>query len=207
MKKQLAILIGVLCLAANAMAEKGDWMVRLRAIDIQPEKKSETGSGVLAGVPADAITLNDKLAPEVDVSYFLTGNVALELILTVPQKHDVRLAGTGKIGEGKHLPPTLTVQYHFIPDGKFRPYLGAGINYTRFSGVSINASGLNFNLENSSWGPALQGGIDIELGKRTFLNFDVKKLYIRTDLLQAGARVSRLTLDPWLVGVGVGWKF
>lgn len=206
-KPMIAALLGCLLFSANAMAEKGDWLVRVRAIDIVPEHKSDAGTGVLAGIPADAITLNDKWAPEVDFSYFLTKNVALELILTVPQQHDVRLAGVGKIGTAKHLPPTLTVQYHFLPDEKYRPYVGAGINYTRFSGVNINAAGLSFDLDNSSWGGALQAGIDIAVGPKTFVNFDVKKLWIDTDLKQAGTTVSHLNLNPWVVGVGFGWKF
>jgi outer membrane protein len=131
------------------------------------------------------------------------------LILTYPQRHDVSLNGT-KIGTAKHLPPTLTVQYHFFPDGKFRPYLGAGINYTHFSDVNLNVPGVGqLDLGRSSWGGALQAGIDVEIGKNKFINFDVKKIYIGTDvkLAATGATVSHVRLDPVVLGVGFGWRF
>lgn len=203
----MGVFAGVLFIATQVCAEQGDWLVRVRAVNIQPENESEA-IGAL-GVPADAIALSDKLAPEVDFSYFVTRNIALELILTVPQRHDVSLSGTA-IGTAKHLPPTLTVQYHFTPDATFRPYLGAGINYTRFSGVDLNVTGVgSLDLEKDSWGGAFQAGFDVAVGKNTFLNFDIKKVYIETDLkLKAtGARVSKLTIDPLLVGIGFGWKF
>ena len=126
MKKYLypAFVFGVLTIGqSQAHADQGDWLVRIRALDIQPRNQSDPIPAL--GVPANAITLNNKWAPEIDLSYFLLNNIALELILTYPQRHDVSLNGA-KIGTAKHLPPTLTVQYHFIPDGKFRPYLGGG---------------------------------------------------------------------------------
>lgn len=202
----LAVLAGSMLLSPTAFAEKGDWLIRVRAINIQPDNKSDPGTGSLAGTAADAITLDNRLVPEVDFSYFLSKNLALELILIVPQKHDVRLNGAS-IGSVKHLPPTLTLQYHFMPDQKFRPYVGAGINYTRFSSVNI-ANG-TFNLEKDSWGGALQAGFDVEVGKDKFVNVDLKKLYISSDVINAstGAKNSHLTIDPWVVGVGFGWKF
>ena len=202
----LVVLAGSMLLSPTAFAERGDRLIRVRAINIQPDNKSDAGTGGLAGIAANAITLNTKLAPEVDFSYFLSKHLVLELILTVPQKHDVRLNGAS-IGSVKHLPPTLTLQYHFMPDQKFRPYVGAGINYTRFSSVNI-ANGA-FNLEKDSWGGALQAGLDVEVGKNTFVNVDVKKLYIESDLIRAstGVKESHLKIDPWVVGVGFGWKF
>lgn len=191
----------------QAQADQGDWLVRMRALDIQPRNQSD--SIPTLGVPANAITLNDKWAPEIDLSYFLMKNIALELILTYPQRHDVSLNGA-KIGTAKHLPPTLTVQYHFFPDGKFRPYLGAGINYTQFSDVNLSVPGVGqLDMGRSSWGGAFQAGIDVEVGKNKFINFDLKKIYIGTDvkLAATGITVSHIRLDPLVLGVGFGWKF
>lgn len=201
------VFFNVLTLMGQSQADQGDWLVRIRAIDIQPRNQSDPIPGL--GVPADAITLSDKLAPEIDLSYFLKKNIALELILTYPQEHDVSLNGV-KIGTAKHLPPTLTVQYHFIPDGKFRPYLGAGINYTHFSDVDLNVPGVGqLALEKDSWGGALQAGFDIEIHKNRFINFDVKKIYIGSDVKLAanGAKVSHIRLDPVVIGIGFGWRF
>ena len=196
MKKRLAILIGALCLATSALADKGDWLVRLRAIDIKPD----ASSGPVRGVDVD-----DKWAPEVDISYFITRNIALELILTYPQKHDVTLNGA-HIGSVKHLPPTLTLQYHFAPEAGFRPYVGAGVNYTRFSGVNLNAPP-RLDTENSSVGWALQAGFDVPIAKNMVFNVDVKKIKIETDLFTPVGYLTTLKIDPLIVGVGLGWKF
>ncbi|MBA3904646.1 MAG: hypothetical protein C0522_13410 [Rhodocyclaceae bacterium] len=198
----LSLLVGALMAAfstAGQAADEGQWMVRARAVNLDMANKSEPVGGVGA---SDRISVSDKTIPEVDISYFLTKNIAAELILTVPQKQDVLLDGA-KVGTFKHLPPTLTVQYHFLPDGQFRPYVGAGINYTRIS--SVNLGGLY--LENDSWGPALQAGLDVKLGQNLFLNLDVKKIYIRSDVLAGGTKVSAVKLDPLAVGIGLGWRF
>ena len=149
--------------------------------------------------------VDDKWAPEVDISYFITRNIALELILTYPQKHDVTLNGA-HIGSVKHLPPTLTLQYHFAPEAGFRPYVGAGVNYTRFSGVNLNAPP-RLDTENSSVGWALQAGFDVPIAKNMVFNVDVKKIKIETDLFAPGGYLTTLKIDPLLVGVGLGWKF
>jgi outer membrane protein len=202
-----AVALGAALLAATgaqAQQTQGNWLVRARVIDIVPENKSDAGL-----VPADAVTLNNVVAPEVDFTYFFTKNIAAELILTYPQKHDVDLAGVGQIGTVKHLPPTLTLQYHFLPDGQYRPYIGAGINYTRFSSVNLNVAGVGpLYLESSSTGGALQIGMDIKLSGNMYLNFDLKKLWIGTDVTTGtGAKVTHLNINPWLPGVGLGWRF
>ena len=147
------------------------------------------------------MSINDKWIPEVDVSYFFTPNFAAELILTYPQKHDVRLNG-GKIGSLKHLPPTLLGQYHFTGLGAFKPYVGAGINYTRFSSVDIAGGALT--VKKNSWGPALQLGFDYALDKNWSLNVDVKKVYIDT---KVSGGIGTFKVDPVLVGLGVGYRF
>lgn len=194
-----------------AFAEKGDWLLRVRAVNLDMENQSDAIPAL--AVPADAIQVSDKLIPEVDISYFFTRNIAAELVLTIPQKHDVDVTASAvggfRAGSFKHLPPTLTLQYHFLPDGQFRPYVGAGINYTRISGVSLAVPGVTtLQLEDDSIGGALQAGVDIALGKNLVLNLDVKKIYIDSDLKDGtGAKVSHLKLDPLAIGIGLGWKF
>ncbi len=196
-KGVLAAAIAAALLAAlPAHADKGDWLVRLRAIDIRPDASSS---------PVGGVNVDDKWAPEVDISYFITSNIALELILTYPQQHDVKLNGAN-IGSVKHLPPTLTLQYHFAPEAGFRPYVGAGINYTRFSGANLNAPP-RLNTETSSVGWALQAGFDVPITKNMVFNVDVKKIKIETDLFAPGGYLTTLKIDPLIVGVGLGWKF
>lgn len=207
--KRSSLMIALLALgglgvgAAQAqVATEGNWMVRVRALQLDPADKSDAIPSM--GIAADAITVSDKVIPEVDISYFFTKNIAAELVLTVPQKHDVYLNGAN-IGSFKHLPPTLLVQYHFMPDSQFRPYVGAGINYTRISDVHLlNGAG---DLENNSWGLALQAGFDVKVAEQVFLNFDVKKVQIQSDVMVSGQKASTVHVDPLLWGVGIGYRF
>jgi outer membrane protein len=186
--------------SAMAQSADGPWMVRVRAVNLDPANKDDTGLD---------LSINSKVLPEVDISYFFTPNIAAELILTYPQKQDIR-SGSTNIGSLKHLPPTLTLQYHFLPEGTIRPYLGAGVNYTLFSKVdfvpAVNAA-LQPSIESSSFGLALQAGVDFKIDKNLYLNLDIKKVQIRTDVSSFGAKVGTFKVDPVLVGIGLGWRF
>jgi len=197
MKKTLLAAAALCALTSGAaMAQNypqdGKWMVRARAVHLDSANKDST--------PLD-LSVNNKMIPELDISYFFTPNFAAELILTYPQKHDVRLNGA-KIGTLKHLPPTLLAQYHFTNLGAFKPYVGAGINYTRFSSVDILGGALN--VKKNSFGPALQVGFDYALDKNWSINFDVKKVYIDTNV---SGGIGKFKVDPVLVGVGLGYRF
>ncbi|WP_286997148.1 MULTISPECIES: OmpW/AlkL family protein [Comamonas] len=198
MKKTL-LAVAALCAltsgAAMAQQQDGKWQVRVRAVNLDAANK---------GAAADkGISVNDKVIPELDISYYFTPNFAAELILTYPQKHNVR-AGADKIGSLKHLPPTLLAQYHFTNFGAFKPYVGAGINYTRFSSAKLDGGG-DIDMKKNSWGGALQVGFDYALDKNWSLNFDVKKVYINTTIHTGG--LGKFKVDPLLVGVGVGYRF
>ena len=198
MKKNL-LAVAVLCAltsgAAFAQQAESPWLVRVRAVHLDSANKDSTGLG---------LSVNNKTIPEVDITYFFNKNVAAELILTVPQKHDLSSSVLGgRIGSLKHLPPSLLLQYHFDAPG-FKPYVGAGVNYTRFSNVNLPAG---VDIDRNSWGGALQVGVDIPLSKNLYLNFDVKKVYIKTDVFAGGAKQGTFKVDPVLVGVGLGWRF
>ncbi|WIV97316.1 MULTISPECIES: OmpW/AlkL family protein [Roseateles] len=184
----------------NAAAQESPWLMRVRAVNLDSANKDSTGLG---------LTVNNKVIPEVDFSYFVTPNFALELILTVPQKHTLKSKGTD-IGSLKHLPPTLSAQYHFNPTGGFRPYVGAGVNYTNFSAVKFDAAvdaALHPSIKRNSYGLSFQVGADIELSKNLYLNVDVKKVQIGTKVYSSGTEVGKFKVDPTLVGVGLGFRF
>lgn len=210
MRKQIT-LVGVAIAAISATVatptlaqqNEGNWLVRARILNLQPDN-SFNARQVLAN---DSVTVSNKTIPEVDISYFFTKNIAAELVLTVPQKHDVSVSG-GKIGTFKHLPPSLLLQYHFNPEGQFRPYVGAGINYTKLGSENMTALGGAITLENDSWGAVVQAGFDYKIDKNLYLNFDVKKINIRTDVFHSGVgNLGTLKVDPLLWGVGVGYRF
>ena len=195
----LAITAGML--AGEVAAQESPWLVRARAVHIDPADKSDPVGGTGA---SDRISVSNKTIPEVDISYFFTPNIAAELVLTYPQKHDVYLDGKS-IGTFKHLPPSLMAQYHFTPDKTISPYLGLGVNWTTFSNNKLlNGQG---SLEHDSWGLAAQAGVDFKIDKRWSLNVDVKKVQIRSDVLIGGVKVSKAKVDPVLLGVGVGYRF
>lgn len=192
-RKNTIIVLGMLA-STVASADQGDWLVRARAISVQPQESSSLG-----------LSVDNALVPEVDFSYFVTKNVALELILGT-SRHEVSL-GSSSLGKVSVLPPTLTAQYHFAPDATVRPYVGAGVNYTRFYSNDLKVGTQNVELDNNSWGGALQAGVDIAVGKNSFINLDIKKIYIKTDVALAGTKIDTLKLDPLVLGVGYGMKF
>lgn len=198
MKKQ--IVMAALLAAGSvtgAMAQalgESPWLLRVRSVHLDSVNKDSTPLG---------LAINNKTFGEVDITYFLSRNVAAELVLTTPQKQIV-YAGGAEIGSFKHLPPSLLLQYHFTDIQGIKPYVGAGINYTHFSDVSLPTG---VSLDSHSWGTAFQLGLDIPIDKNWSINLDVKKAYIRTDVYSLGSSVGRLKVDPMLYAVGVGYRF
>lgn len=203
MKKKLALGVCAMAMAMSVTTpavaapggeQEGPWLVRMRAVHMNVD------NGTSRGVDLE---LDDKTFPEIDFSYFFTPNLAAELILTYPQKHDVDLNGAG-IGSIKHLPPTLLLQYHFMPQNKFKPYVGAGLNYTRLTSVDL-PSGVS--VDRNSFGLAVQAGFDYKLTRHWYLNVDVKYIDIDTEVKAGGAKLTTLQVDPVLYSVGIGYRF
>ena len=189
-----AVLLALISSAAVAQTTApGPWLVRARAVHLESANNDATPL---------ALSINNKWLPELDISYFFSPNVAAELVLTVPQKQTLS-AGGKAIGDFKHLPPSLTLQYH-VPLTSFKPYVGAGINYTRLSSVNLPAG---VDVKRNSFGPVLQVGVDIPVGKNLYFNFDLKKVYIKTDVSLNGAGLGSFKINPLLAGVGLGWRF
>jgi outer membrane protein len=232
MKKSLLVLALAAAFAPTLVqAEAGDWVVRLRATNVNPSESSKLGektneaygipnlSQALYGSNTANLQVDSNTIPELDISYYFTKNIAAELILALGTKHDVNTSGNGvkhKLGEVNLLPPTLTLQWHFNPDQTFDPYVGAGLSYIRAMDNGLNYEGLApIRIDRNSWGPALQVGLDINLKDRWLVNFDVKKIWFDTDVKLDAAvlgapgyrKIDNLDIDPWVVSVGFGKKF
>jgi outer membrane protein len=232
MKKSLLVLALAAAFAPTLVqAEAGDWVVRLRATNVNPSESSKLGektneaygipnlSQALYGSNTANLQVDSNTIPELDISYYFTKNIAAELILALGTKHDVNTSGNGvkhKLGEVNLLPPTLTLQWHFNPDQTFDPYVGAGLSYIRAMDNGLNYEGVApIRIDRNSWGPALQVGLDINLKDRWLVNFDVKKIWFDTDVKLDAAvlgapgyrKIDNLDIDPWVVSVGFGKKF
>ena len=235
MKKTLvALAISAALLPSLVHAEAGDWVVRLRATNVNPQESSKLGektdnayggdpfsSSALYGSSTANLKVDSNTIPELDISYYFTKNLAAELILALGTKHDVSISpGNGAVaknlGEVNLLPPTLTLQWHFNPDQTLDPYVGAGVTYVRAmdNGLTARAGDLgNFpiRIDRNNWGAALQAGLDVNLDDKWLVNLDVKKIFVDTDVkLNLGdgyKKIDSLDIDPWVVSVGFGKKF
>lgn len=190
-------------IAAQAQAEENPWMVRVRAVDLL-WNNGQTGIAQAANIKA-----KDQWIPEIDVSYFFTKNIAAELVLTWPQQVNITANGTDA-GKVSALPPSLLAQYHFTDLGAFKPYVGAGINYTIFGNrQNFYGPGAGLQVEPSSVGFVGQVGMDYMLDKNWGLNVDLKYATMATNVqaVAGGANLGKLTLNPWMPAVGVAYKF
>lgn len=199
------LLVGLAACAAEAQQGKsaGDLLVRLRGIAVIPDDCAR-----IEGIGGDT-DLSNAVVPELDFSYFLTDNLALELILaTTPHDIDVKNSAIGdrKIGEVWLLPPTLTLQYHFMPKEALSPYLGAGINYTWFYGIDEKDPIEKIDID-PSLGWVLQAGFDYRLADRWYLNVDVKKIFLDADAEVNRAIDAEVEINPWIFGLGIGYRF
>jgi outer membrane protein len=236
MKKMiLAVAVAAAFAPTLALAEAGDIVVRLRATNVNPSESSELGqqtdkvygagtSTLLYGNTKANLEVDSNTIPELDFSYYITKNIAAELILALGTRHDVSTSSKGAalnktgLGSVNLLPPTLTAQWHFMPDQTFDPYVGAGATYVRGMDNSLAANTTlgkkQIRTDRNSFGPAIQAGFDINLQDKWLINFDVKKVWFDTDVkikvpeLKAGwQKIDNLDIDPWVVSIGIGKKF
>lgn len=230
MKKTLiasALLSGAMLSTQAQAFEPGDWIVRVGATGIYPEDTDSdpveiAGVGALAGT---AVGPDDAWSLGLTIGYAVTDNIVVELLGAWPFEHDIEtnstlgtaLGDNGDIGEIKHLPPTLSVQYHFMPKNNIRPFVGAGINYfypydEEVKGP-LKAAGYN-NLDvDDSWGLALQAGVDFDINDDWFVTADVRWIDIEVDATVTQPSkantitVDGINVDPWVVSFMVGTRF
>ncbi len=179
----------------------GDILIRGRGVFVTPDE----GASLSAGGDVD---VSNDTVPEIDVSYFITDNLALELIAATT-RHKVSWTPTGtNLGKVSLLPPTLTLQYHFVPKARLSPYVGAGLNYTFFYNEDAPGGAVTSVNYKNHLGYALQAGVDYALSGPWSLNIDVKKIFLQTDVsVNNGAITGKVDLDPWIFGIGFGYRF
>lgn len=196
----------LLATLVTMMNVNADMMVRMRSINIMPD---ESGTPTVVG---GDVQINSESVPEIDFTYFLNDKIAFELIAATAT-HKVKTYNSASntnhdLGDVSLLPPTLLLQYHHT-FGKFKPYVGAGLNYTFFYGADPGShKGINYE---NSFGWAAQIGADYELSKNFYVNLDLKRIAISTDVrvdLYAGSSITAdVDINPFIAGIGVGHRF
>ena len=202
----IAAALAALLAATPALAQsKGDFTVSIGVHNVAPKSNNaDLGGGA-------RIEVGDSVRPTVTGEYFIADNLGIELIAALPFQHDIDIAGpAGKVNGGstKHLPPTLSLQYHFgAPGAKIKPFVGAGVNYTWFFGEDTTGplAGTKLSLDNS-WGAALHVGIDFKVGNGA-IRIDARKIDIDTDAKLNGAKLGTVNIDPMVYGAAYVMKF
>ncbi len=197
----LALALAAVLPTAHA-AQAGDWEVKLGVHAVDPK----SDNGTLAG-GALKTDVGSSVRPTISLEYRITPNLGVEVLGALPFQHDVRLDGA-KAASVKQLPPTVSLQWHFLPDGRIDPFVGLGLNYTRFFSIDEKGplAGTRLDLDDS-WGVAAHAGVAFALADRWSLTTDVRWIRIRTDAKVDGAKVGTVDIDPLVYGLAVGYRF
>ncbi len=191
---------------ASAGDYSGDTLVRVQGTLVAPDSSAT----VNIDPNADA-HVSTAWIPTLTLTHFFTKNVAAELFCCFA-KFDAKGRGdlnNADLGNFWAFPPIVTLQYHFDPINGFKPYVGAGVQYIHYfdGGHADDLGGAKIKVDDS-WGFALQGGVDVEIGRGWYLNADIKKVWEDTDASWKGTPVkANVTVDPLIVSVGVGYRF
>ncbi|WP_374606837.1 OmpW family protein [Thermomonas sp.] len=197
-------LAAVLALAATpALAQSaGSWTVGIGAHNVAPK----SDNGTLTATPLGNLTMDvgSNVRPTITGEYFLQDNLGIEVLAALPFQHDISVAGVGKVGSTKHLPPTVSLQYHF-GQGKVKPFVGLGVNYTRFFSTKAEGAIAGANLDLSdSWGLAAHVGVDFKVGEKGAIRLDYRKVDIDTRVKLNGANLgtkNTVNIDPSVYGI------
>ncbi|WP_102945193.1 OmpW family outer membrane protein [Stenotrophomonas sp. VV52] len=199
-----ATLAVALALAASpAMAQStGDWTIAAGVHQVVPTSDNGTLAGGLK------VDVDSDIKPTITGEYFIADNLGIEILAALPFKHDINIDGLGRVGSTKHLPPVVSLQYHFNSKGNVSPFLGAGLNYTTFfseeTGGALAGSRLKLD---DSWGLAAHAGLDFAVGEKGALRVDVRWIDIDTDVKLDGAKLGTVKIDPLAYGVAYVFKF
>lgn len=204
MKSLLPLVIAATLAAGTASiaqaAEAGSWVVRFGAHTVNPQSNNGTLAGMKASIGSDT-------KPTASLEYLVTPSWGAEVLVAWPFEHEIRLDGQ-KAASTKHLPPVFGVNYHFMPEAKVSPFLGAGLNYTRFFNTRGEGllQGASVKIDNS-WGAAAHAGVDVTLSPRWLLTADVRWIDISGDVHVGGANVGTAKVNPWVYGLSFGYRF
>ena len=203
----LSIAAIFIAIAATEAAEPKTWNVKVRAAYLETADDSDAFSALGIDFAKDSVVVEDKWIPEIDIAYAFTKNILAEVVLTIPQKHDVYLTGVGKLGSLEHLPPTVSLVYEFDTETGFKPYLSGGLNFTWITNKRLNVAGVELDLDDYSLGLAFGAGITYDLNERWNIDSSLKWIDIDSDITAGGAKLTNAQLNPWLFSFGANYRF
>lgn len=197
----LALVLGGAATPALAQSA-GTWTVGIGAHQVNP--KSDNGKLAGGTLPVE---VDSDIRPTITGEYFIRDNLGIEVLAALPFQHDIAIKGLGTVGDTKHLPPTVSLQYHF-GQGKVKPFVGAGINYTKFFSEDASGALEGSKLElDASWGLAAHAGIDFKVGEKSAIRVDARWIDIDTDVKLDGQDLGTVNIDPLVYGVAYVFSF
>lgn len=198
MKHTLAALLLATVTATSAAAQsQGDFTIGFGLGSVMPK----SDNGTLAGGTAD---IGDDVRPTITAEYFIRDNLGIELLAATPFEHDISVSGLGFVGTTKHLPPTLSLNYHFPTNSAWKPYIGAGVTYTTFFQEETALGTLELD---DSFGVSVQVGLDYELANGAALRANLRWMDIDSDATLNGADIGTAEIDPYVVNLAYVIKF
>lgn len=214
MNRRLHLLIASTLLAGASIPaqayDAGDWIIRAGVGTVDPKSDNLNLSDEVDSIKVE---VDSGTSLVLSGTYMFTRNWAFDILAAYPFTHDIKLninGDSGKVAETDHLPPTFSIQYHFMPDGDFQPYAGVGVNYTTFFSTDtvseLSSAGINLDLDDS-FGLAAQVGVDWQLNDTWLLNVDLRWINIETDANLGGEEVGTVEIDPWVYAINLGYKF
>ncbi|WGE32304.1 outer membrane beta-barrel protein [Actinobacillus genomosp. 2] len=213
-KTVLAAVLGSVLLAGSAMAHQaGDVIFRAGAITVDANSSSTTKTAVDVDLK---VKNNTQLG--LTGTYMFTDNIGVELLAATPFSHKIHAnvpalgLGLGRVAIVKQLPPSLYAQYYFgDANSTFRPYVGAGLNYTRFyHAKSTHSAVTDLKVKKHSFGPVANVGVDVKLTDNIYFNAAAWYTRIKTTANFKALNLDhevKLKLDPVVYFAGFGVRF
>lgn len=203
MRNKLAIAAALAALASPALAQsQGEWTLGFGIANVNPK----SNNGTLAGgtVPT---SIDDNIRPTITFEYFIRDNIGIEVLGALPFKHSIKSNGT-EIGTVKHLPPVVSLQYHFDASPQFKPFVGVGVNFAGFWDGEAKGplAGSKLRVKNS-WGLAAHVGADYWISDKSAIRADFRWIDINADVELNGANIGEVEVDPVVAGISYVMKF
>lgn len=217
------LLAGLLNVGGVWAHNAGDFIVRGGLTLVTPNDDSGNVDVVGVGNVGMAVEVSNNTQLGLNFVYMFDSNLGIEVLAATPFSHDIKLTdstdnalglGDGKLANTKHLPPTVSLLYYFNNEGNFKPYLGAGFNYTIFFDEQFTSDRQTQTFSDlkldSSLGLAIQAGVDYQLTGKWLLNTSVRYIDIDTEAhfnVLGTTGKTGVDIDPWVLSVMLGYKF